>query len=130
MRPPAAAGAAGRERLLVNAEVPTLAGIVAYRRHDLDTSRQRFETSRQRNAGDCEIRLLPLASFWRDLRQWPATAEALVASGLRMRATSFFNIAVASLSLGRATIARQYAEMVADDEQFGERAREIRSRLK
>jgi tetratricopeptide (TPR) repeat protein len=158
------------ERLLVNAEVPKLAGIVAFRRHDLDTSRQRFETSHQRNAGDCETGFY-LGLVLADLRQWPATAETLVASvacldaaegrllgeiaeirassdpparqarqiarrerdiasGRRMRATSVFNIAVASFSLGRAADARRYAEMVANDAQFGERARELLSRLK
>jgi len=157
-------------RLLLNAEVPKLAGIVAYRRHDLDTSRQRFETSRKRYADDCETAFY-LGLVLADLQQWPATVETLaanvvcldaaegrlqreiaeiqasndpparqarqvarrerdIASGRRMRATSFFNIAVSYYSLSRASEARKYAEKIVDDEQFGERAREILTRIK
>lgn len=47
-----------------------------------------------------------------------------------MLATSSFNTAVAYCSLSRKEEARQFAETVIDDEQFGERAREILSRLK
>jgi hypothetical protein len=47
-----------------------------------------------------------------------------------MLATSSFNTAVAYFSLSRKEEARQFAETVIDDEQFGERAREILSRLK
>jgi hypothetical protein len=47
----------------------------------------------------------------------------------RRRATSLFNIAVASFNLSRYDEARQYATRVADDPQFGERARQLLSRL-
>lgn len=47
-----------------------------------------------------------------------------------MRATSFFNIAVSYLSLPRAADAREYANKIVDDEQFGDRAREVLTRLK
>ena len=47
-----------------------------------------------------------------------------------MTATSWFDLAVASYNLSRKTEARQFAEKVADDEQFGERARELLTRLK
>ena len=47
-----------------------------------------------------------------------------------MLATSWFNIAVAYYNLSRKAEARQFAEKVADDEQFGERAREILSFVK
>ena len=45
-------------------------------------------------------------------------------------ATSWFDIAVAYYNLSRKTEARQFAEKVVGDEQFGERARELLSRLR
>ena len=47
-----------------------------------------------------------------------------------MTATSWFNIAVSYFNLSRKDEAREYAEKVADDEQFGERARDLLSRLR
>jgi hypothetical protein len=47
-----------------------------------------------------------------------------------MIAQATFNTAVAYLNLSRDADARPYAEKVADDEQFGERARELLSRFK
>jgi hypothetical protein len=46
-----------------------------------------------------------------------------------MIVTSWFNTAVAYFSLARKDEARQFAEKVADDEQFGDRAKEILARL-
>ena len=46
-----------------------------------------------------------------------------------MLATSWFNMAVANFNLGSRDEARQYAERVAGDEQFAERARDILKRL-
>ncbi len=47
----------------------------------------------------------------------------------RMLATSWFNISVASFNLARTDAARAFAGKVADDEQYGARARDILSRL-
>ncbi len=47
----------------------------------------------------------------------------------RMLATSWFNVSVSSFNLSRMDAARAFAERVADDEQYGARAREILSRL-
>ena len=47
-----------------------------------------------------------------------------------MLATSWFDIAVAYYNMSRKTEARQFADKVANDEQFGERARGILSLLK
>jgi tetratricopeptide (TPR) repeat protein len=41
-------------RLLVNADVPKLAGMIAYRRQEIDVARAKFEESRERNPADCE----------------------------------------------------------------------------
>jgi tetratricopeptide (TPR) repeat protein len=157
-------------KLLVNAEVPKLAGIIAYRRRQLDVSRAKFEESRGRNRDDCETAfylgvLLAEQRVWETsasilvetslclargedaLKQAIATIEAStdpperkarqiarreqqIAAGRRMMATSWFNTAVAYFSLSRAADAREYAQKVVDDRQFGERAREILSRLK
>ena len=45
-------------------------------------------------------------------------------------ATSWFDVAVACYNLSRKADAQEYAEKVVDDEQFGQRAKEILSRLR
>jgi tetratricopeptide (TPR) repeat protein len=156
-------------KLLINAEVPKLAGIVAYRLKQIDVSRAKFEESRGRNRLDCEtgyylgivlgeqgvwnrasevltetdrclqeagrnlvaeIAALRASSVPLERRQRQiAKREQQIASGRRMQIVSWFNIAVASYNLERWTDARQYAEKVSADEQFGERARELLTRL-
>ena len=63
-------------KLLVNAEVPKLAGLIAYRRHELDVSRAKFEQSRTRNPRDCETGYY-LGVVLAEQRAWPRTAEVL-----------------------------------------------------
>ena len=156
-------------KLVINAEVPKLAGIIAYRLQQLDVSRGKFEESQQRNPTDCETTFY-LGVVLGDQRAWPRALEALgeavtcieaaeqaarkeiaaihtstdpperqakqiarreqlIANGRRMMATSWFNTSVAYFNLSRKDEARQFAEEVVDDEQFGERAREILTRL-
>jgi tetratricopeptide (TPR) repeat protein len=156
-------------KLLINAEVPKLAGIIAYRREQLDTSRAKFEESRQRDSKDCETAFY-LGVVLSDQRAWVRAADILreavsciesaeqeairdiatireatdpperkarqiarreqrIADGRRMIATSWYNTAVAYYSLSRKDEARQFAEKVAADNQFGERAKEILTRL-
>ena len=43
---------------------------------------------------------------------------------------SSFNVAVASFNLARKDDAREWAEKIVDDEQFGERAKDLLSRLR
>lgn len=157
-------------KLMLNADVPKLAGLVAYRRQQPDVARQRFELSMARNPNDCETGFY-LGVVLAELRVWDRTSEVLVgaatclqaaehryleeiaairasndpparkeskiarreqyiAKGRRQMATSFFDTAVASYNLQRPADARAYAEKVVDDEQFGERARDILSRIK
>ncbi|MBI3493592.1 MAG: hypothetical protein HY047_17715 [Acidobacteria bacterium] len=158
------------DKLLINAEVPKLTGIIAYRRQQLDVARGKFDLSHERNAFDCETTFY-LGVVLAEQRAWERTAavltdavhcldeaelalnkeiatiraskdpparqarqiarrEQLIVKGRRMIATSWFNTAVAYFSLSRNDDARLCAEKVADDEQFGARAREILSRLK
>ncbi len=58
-----------------------------------------------------------------------AAREQQIAAGMRMRATCWFNGAVASFNLSKKDEAKGFAEKVADDEQFGERARQLLARL-
>jgi hypothetical protein len=157
------------EKAMVNSDVPKLAGIIALRRQEPDTARQKLETARQRNPNDCEAGYyLQLALG--DLRRWAALTDVAVgtagclddaeaaarqdieriaastasdarkarqtarrqqqiASAVRMRATCWFNAAVANFNLSKPDEARRYAEKVADDEQFGERARDLTARI-
>ncbi len=68
------------------------------------------------------------ASPERKARQIAKREQQLVL-GRRMLATSWFNTAVANFNLSRKTEAREYAQKVTDDEQFGARARDLLSRL-
>jgi len=157
-------------KLLINADVPKLAGLIAYRRHDLELSRAKFTLAHTRNRNDCETAFY-LGVVDAELSDWQPTAEMLIgaarcleesengyqreiatieasedpparkaakiarrqqyiAKGRRQMATSWFDIAVASYNLSRKADAQQYAEKVVDDEQFGQRAKEILSRLR
>jgi tetratricopeptide (TPR) repeat protein len=157
-------------KLLVNAAVPKLAGIVAYRRKQLDVAIVKFDESRARDRLDCETGFY-LGVVLAEQAAWPRAAEVLVetgscldagervladeierirasddpparrerqiarreqqiAAGRRMMATSSFNVAVAYYNLGKKAEARQFAEKVVEDEQFGERARDLLTRLR
>jgi tetratricopeptide (TPR) repeat protein len=157
------------DKLLINADVPKLAGLIAYRRRELDVSLGKFELAHKRNTNDCESAYY-LGVVLAEQRVWGRTAEVLletsqcleaaergyteeiariraskdpperqakkivrreqyIAKGRRMQATSWYDIAVAYYNLSRGDEARQFAEKVASDEQFGERAREILIRL-
>ena len=156
-------------KLLANAAVPKLAGIIAYRRGDVAVSRAKFEESREREPQDCETGFY-LGTVLSEQRIWSRAADVLVdtaacldraearltaeldkirssndrperkarqvarreqeiASGRRMRATSWFNTAVSFYNLARRDLARRYAAKVEGDEQFGERARDLLRRL-
>ena len=157
-------------KLMRNAAVPKLAGIIAYKSHQLDVARAKFDESWKLGRDDCETGFY-LGIVLGEQSTWARTAQVLtdttaclakaeeklkseiaaiqistdhserqirqigkreqdIAKGRRMTATSWFNIAVSYFSLSRKEEARQYAEKVADDEQFGERARDLLSRLR
>ena len=58
-----------------------------------------------------------------------ARREQQLAAQARMRATSWFNTAAACFNLTRYMEASQYAMHLLDDPQFGDRARDLLSRL-
>jgi tetratricopeptide (TPR) repeat protein len=63
-------------RLVINAQVPKLAGLIAYRRGELEVSRRKFAEARVRDAADCEsAHYLGLVLV--DLRDWDATVSML-----------------------------------------------------
>src|SRR6185503_12516598 len=158
------------DKLLKNATVPKLAGIIAYRRKEFDVARTKFELSFTRNPNDCETGFY-LGTVLAEQREWPGSADVLkktaaclqesildlgrqiqeiqgsrdkaeriakqvakrerqIADSKRMLATSTFNVAVASFNLARKDEAREWAEKIVADEQFGERARDLLSRLR
>ena len=59
-----------------------------------------------------------------------ARRRQYIEKGRRQTATSWFDTAVACYNLARKSEAQQYAEKVADDEQFGSRAKAILERLR
>src|SRR4029453_8561736 len=67
-------------KLLINAEVPKLAGLIAYRRKQIDVARAKFEESRQRNPNDCETGFY-LGVVLAEQSVWDRTADVLVETG-------------------------------------------------
>jgi tetratricopeptide (TPR) repeat protein len=155
--------------LLINADVPKLAGIIAYRRTQREVAREKFDLSRTRNPNDCETGFY-LGVVLAEQAAWPRTADVLketiacfekaevtlleeiaavraskdpperqarqirkreqqIANNRRMTVTSLYNSAVACYNLSRREEARQFAARIVEDEQFGERAKEILARL-
>ena len=57
------------ERVWVNSEVAKLAGILAYKRGDLEMAQQKFETAAALNPDDCEI-AFDRAAVFADRRDW------------------------------------------------------------
>ncbi len=68
-------------KLIYNADVPKLAGIIAYRRHQLDVSRAKFEESRTRNPADCEVGFY-LQVVEAEQAQWAPVADVAPASAV------------------------------------------------
>ena len=154
------------DRLLINSDVPKLAGIIAINRKQYDVARLKLEVSRQRNPMDCTT-LYYLLLVQAELRLWPDAArmatnaagclsasevglrneietiradekipearkarmiagrERQIGNAIRMRASSWYNGAVAYYNLAKKDEARELAQKIADDEQFGERARQL-----
>jgi tetratricopeptide (TPR) repeat protein len=67
-------------KLQINAEVPKLAGLIAYRRQQLEVARGKFDESRLRNPDDCETGFY-LGVVLAEQRIWPRTAEVLLETG-------------------------------------------------
>ena len=155
---------------LINSEVPKLAGIIAYRRKQLDVSRTKFELSWRRNRIDCETAFY-LGIVLGEQGRWERTADVMIetvacfekaevtlnediasirastqsparqgrqigkrerqiAANRRMIVTSWYNTAVSYFRMARRDDARRFAEKVARDEQFGDRARELLARMR
>jgi tetratricopeptide (TPR) repeat protein len=159
-------------KLITNAEVPKLAGIIAVRRQQLVVARAKFEEAQRRDSSDCDVPFY-LGTVLIEQRDWTGSVDAFIraaecfdrsqeaiegqiarirasstagaltarqarqiarreqqlAAQARMRATSWFNTAATCFNLTRYTEARQYAMRVTDDPQFGDRARDLLSRL-
>jgi tetratricopeptide (TPR) repeat protein len=63
-------------RLLTNADVPKLAGIIAVQRRQLPVARQKFEEAREKNRFDCETPYF-LGAVLIEQQNWRESVEAL-----------------------------------------------------
>lgn len=157
------------DKVMINSDVPKVAGLIGIRRRALDIARQKLELAHQRNPPDCETSyylhlVLADQAHWADVVEIAvgtagclddaeayarqdvdriaassapdarkarqiARRQQQIASAVRMRATCRFNAAVASFNLSKPAEARRFAEQVSTDEQFGERARDLLTRL-
>lgn len=68
------------ESLWAVAQVSKLAGLIAYRRQQLEVARGKFEIGRKQAPDDCEMMFL-LGTVHADLRNWAPTAEVFIATG-------------------------------------------------
>ena len=68
------------DKLLVNGDVPKLAGIIAIDRMQLEIARGKLELARQRSPSDCQA-LYYLHLVYAELRQWPQTVSGAIAAG-------------------------------------------------
>lgn len=73
-------------KLLFNADVPKLAGLIAYRREQLDVSLGKFQQAHTRNPNDCET-FFYLGVVNAELRAWAPTADILVNAAKCLAAT-------------------------------------------
>src|SRR5262249_45164598 len=67
-------------KLLINADVPKLAGLIAYRRKQIEVAREKFDESRKRNPNDCETGFY-LGVVLAEQAVWDRTAQVLVETG-------------------------------------------------
>jgi len=67
----------GAAKLITNADVPKLAGVIAVRRQQWPVARAKFEEAQQRNGADCETSFY-LATVLAAQRQWQASVDAFV----------------------------------------------------
>ena len=92
------------------------------------------------SAGECfdadiarltgEIESLQASDMRADRRsQQIAKRKQQMASAVRMRAASWFDAAAANFNLSRPDEAKRFAEQLLDDEQYGDRARDLITRL-
>jgi tetratricopeptide (TPR) repeat protein len=157
------------DKLLVNADVPKLAGIIAIDRHELDVARGKLERATKRGPNDCQTQYF-LHLVLTEQRLWEraftvarngstcldgeiaqtrdeiariqasdfseakkarqiAGRERRIATDTRMRATCWYDAAAASFNLAKKDDAKEFAERLVDDEQLGERARQLLDRL-
>ena len=63
------------ERIWTNSEVAKLAGVIAYRRHELDVAREEFDKARTLNPSDCDAQFY-LGGVQAELKGWQPSSDA------------------------------------------------------
>jgi tetratricopeptide (TPR) repeat protein len=114
------------DKLLVNAEVPKLAGLIAYRRRDLDVSRGKFEVAHKRNGNDCETAYY-LGVVLAEQRVWPRTADMLLEAAQCIDAAELaYTEQIAKIRASNDPPARQ-AQKIARREQYIAKGRRMQA---
>lgn len=113
-------------KLLINADVPKLAGIISYRRHQLEVSRAKFDESRARNVHDCETGFY-LGVVLAELKEWPRTAGVLLETAKCLdNAEEKTRAEIAEITVSSDTAARK-AKKIAKREQLIAAGRRMRA---
>ena len=112
-------------KLLLNAEVPKLAGLVAYRRQQLEVSRTKFELAHLRNPNDCET-FFYLGIVNAELSTWARTAEILPNAALCLQANEeVYRKEIASIQASDDPPARKAAKIARREQYIAKGRRQI-----
>ena len=112
-------------KLLINAEVPKLAGLIAYRRQQLEVSRGKFEQAHTRNPNDCET-FFYLGIVNAEMGSWAPTAEILVNAVVCLQANEVaYRNEIASIEASNDPPARKVAKIARREQYIAKGRRQI-----
>jgi tetratricopeptide (TPR) repeat protein len=112
-------------KLVVNGDVPKLAGLIAYRRRQFELSRDRFQLSIARNKDDCETHFY-LGMVLAELASWERTAEILANAAKCLQANEErFLLEIESIRASSDPPARKEAKIKRREQYIAKGRREI-----
>jgi len=112
-------------KLLINAEVPKLAGLIAYRRQQLEVSRGKFDQAHTRNPNDCET-FFYLGIVNAEMGVWARTAEILVNAVVCLQANEVaYRNEIASIEASYDPPARKAAKIARREQYIAKGRRQI-----
>jgi tetratricopeptide (TPR) repeat protein len=111
--------------MLINAEVPKLAGLIAYRRQQLEVSRAKFDQAHTRNPNDCETAFY-LGVVQAEMGAWGPTAEVLVNAASCLEGNEIgYREEIASIEASNDPPARKAAKIARREQYIAKGRRQI-----
>jgi hypothetical protein len=113
------------DKHLINGEVPKLAGVIAYRRKQVDVAKSKFELSLRRDRFDCETRYY-LGVVLGDMRTWEDAAPTLIAAaGCFEKTESRLNTEIANIRASTQPLERQTRQIKRREDEIASNRRRI-----